>query len=347
MRSILLGIAAGIGILQTQATLQSIWLNVIEMLVAAAVLIALRKQRAAVRIPVFVLGGVVLGFCWASLFAQAYLSHELPAELEGRDLVVTGTIASLPGFSEQGARFDLRIEQALAIDGVVPTLPERVSLSWPAGFQGRAAQAVPDIQPGERWQLTVRLTRPHGNANPQGFDYEVWLLEQNLRATGSVRPDQTSAVKNIRRDQFVFSLANCVERSRAWLRARILAALPGKRYASVLVALVIGDQRGVQQSDWTVFTRTGIGHLISISGLHITMVAGLFALIGRALWRRSFFTQAELPLRLPAQKFAAMVAVTVAYLYVLLAGFGVPAQRTLYMIAVLAVALWSGRSGHE
>ena len=343
MRSILLGVAAGIGILQTQAALQSIWLMVVAMMVAVALLIALRKQRATLRIAGFALCGMVLGFCWATLFAQAYLSHALPAELEGRDLIVTGTIASLPGFSEQGARFDFRIEQVLAVDGVTPLLPERVSLSWPAGFQGRAAQPVPDVQPGERWQLTVRLTRPHGNANPQGFDYEVWLLEQNLRATGSVRPDQNSAIKNLRRDQFVFSLANCVERSRAWLRARILAALPGKRYASVLVALVIGDQRGVQQSDWTVFTRTGIGHLISISGLHITMVAGLFALIGRALWRRSFFTQAELPLRLPAQKFAALVAVTVAYLYVLLAGFGVPAQRTLYMIAVVAAALWSGR----
>ena len=343
MRSVLLGFAAGVGVLQTQAALQSIFLIITTMVAVTALLVALRKQRGMVRVPVFVFCGALLGFCWATLFAQVYLRHELPADLEGRDLVVTGTIASLPGFTEQGARFDFRIEQALAIDGVVPQLPERVSLSWPAGFQGRAAQPVPDVQPGERWQLTVRLTRPHGNANPQGFDYEVWLLEQNLRATGSVRPDNASVIKNQRVDRFAFSFNNCVERSRAWLRARILAALPGKRYASVLVALVIGDQRGVQQSNWTIFTRTGIGHLISISGLHITMVAGMFALIGRALWRRSFFTQAELPLRLPAQKFAALVAVIVAYLYVLLAGFGVPAQRTLYMIAVVAAALWCGR----
>ena len=343
MRSFLLGFAAGVGLLQTQAVLDSVWTMLVAMLIAVALLVVLRSQRSGLRITGLVLCGGVLGFCWATLFAQAYLQQSLPTELEGRDVVVTGTIASLPGWSEQGARFNFQIEEVQPVDGVVPRLPSRVSLGWPAGFQGRAAQPVPDIQPGERWQLTVRLTRPHGNANPQGFDYEVWLLEQNLRATGSVKPDQNSLVKNQRQDAFVFSFANCVERSRAWLRARILAALPGQRYASVLVALVVGDQRGVQQSDWTIFTRTGVGHLISISGLHITMVAGLFALIGRALWRRSFFAQAELPLRLPAQKFAALVAVTTAYLYVLLAGFGVPAQRTLYMIAVVAAALWSGR----
>jgi competence protein ComEC len=61
------------------------------------------------------------------------------------------------------------------------------------------------------------------------------------------------------------------------------------------------------------------------------------------LWRRSFFTGAQLPLRLPAQKVAALVGAGVALLYVLLAGFGVPAQRTLYMLAVVALALWTGR----
>jgi competence protein ComEC len=97
------------------------------------------------------------------------------------------------------------------------------------------------------------------------------------------------------------------------------------------------------QSDWKVFNRTGISHLVSISGLHITMVAGLFAALVAALWRRSFFTGAELPLRLPAQKAAALAGAAIALLYVLLAGFGVPAQRTLYMLSVVAAALWLGR----
>jgi competence protein ComEC len=160
-----------------------------------------------------------------------------------------------------------------------------------------------------------------------------------VRATGYVRAEVTNA----RLDAFVPRFGTLVERTRAILRERILDALQDKQYAGVIVALVIGDQRGIDQSDWQVFTRTGIGHLISISGLHITMIAGLAALAAASLWRRSFFTDAQLALRLPAQKVAALVGALTALLYVLLAGFGVPAQRTLYMLSVVALALWTGR----
>ncbi|AWL07582.1 DNA internalization-related competence protein ComEC/Rec2 [Massilia oculi] len=73
------------------------------------------------------------------------------------------------------------------------------------------------------------------------------------------------------------------------------------------------------------------------------MVAGLAAWIVASLWRRSFWTDAQLPLRLPAQKAAALAGAMVALMYVLLAGFGVPAQRTFYMLAVVAAAVWCGR----
>lgn len=73
------------------------------------------------------------------------------------------------------------------------------------------------------------------------------------------------------------------------------------------------------------------------------MLAGLAAWAMSWLWRRSFFTGANLPLHLPAQKAAALAGALVALLYVLLAGFGVPAQRTFYMLAVVALALWCGR----
>lgn len=330
--------------LQLQAALLPMTWAAALLMTAVALLVAFKSiPRRAIRLPLVASIAVVLGFAWATLFAQYYLQQSLPAALEGRDITVVGTIDSLPASVEQGVRFNFAVERVMPLDGVTPVLPRRLALAWSSGFFGQITQAVGDVQPGERWQLTVRLARPHGNANPFGFDYEAWLLEQNLRATGYVRPDTDVALKNVRLASFVLSPGNLVERSRAWLRARILAALPDKRYAGVLVALVVGDQRGVAQTDWTIFTRTGIGHLISISGLHITMVAGLFALLGKALWRRSFFTDAALPLRLPAQQFGVLVGVAVALLYVLLAGFGVPAQRTLYMLSVVALALWCGR----
>jgi competence protein ComEC len=333
MRIAICSFVAGVAWLQCQPALPAPWS---ALALGAALLPAcLMVRHARWRIPLSVAGGALLGFGWAAWLAHGALADRLAAADEGRDVALVGTIDNLPNRFDGGVRFNVAVERVL--DGRM-TVPPRIALSWYAGLHGTAAP-VGDVQPGQRWQLTVRLQRPHGNANPGGFDYEAWLLEQGVRATGYVRADDG----NRQLDAFVASPGVIVERVRATLRARIQTALAGRTYAGVIVALVIGDQRGIDQADWQVFNRTGIGHLISISGLHITMIAGLAAWAVSALWRRSFFTDARLPLLLPAQKVAALAGAVVALLYVLLAGFGVPAQRTLYMLSVVALALWMGR----
>jgi competence protein ComEC len=357
MRMAIIGFAGGAAFLQTRASLPAIpvmaW--AVGFLSAWLALWQLASKRRLIDDGALghrvwgathaVLVGAIVGFYWAAWLAHGVLSSQLASADEGRDFTVIGTVDNLPYRFAQGARFNFAVERVLDGGGAAGTpppvparVPPRIALSWYAGFRDQVTE-VGDVQPGERWQLTVRLQRPHGNANEYGFDYEAWLLEQGVRATGYVRPHPA----NRRLDSFVFSASNVIEHSRAVLRARILAALPDKPYAGVIVALVVGDQRGIDQSDWKVFTNTGIGHLVSISGLHITMVAGLFALAAFTLWRHSFFTRAQLPLLLPAQKVAALVGAAVALFYVLLAGFGVPAQRTLYMLIVVAVALWLNR----
>jgi len=93
-----------------------------------------------------------------------------------------------------------------------------------------------------------------------------------------------------------------IDLSREVLRDKIYRALPDYPYASILVALVIGEQSEVAQTDWKLFNRTGIGHLVSISGLHITMVAGLFASLAGMVWRQSwFFGAGKACLLVPAQ----------------------------------------------
>ena len=328
MRCLILGFVAGAALLQTRASLPGDYL--LSGMASAGLLMLLPGRPL-----LSMFAGVSLGFCWAACLAQIALAPTLSKQDEGRDLTVVGIVDSLPYSFDQGVRFHLVVEE---VRGAHSALPPRIALAWYTGFRG-SEQQVGDVQPGERWRLTVRLQRPHGNANPHGFDYEAWLLEQGVRATGYVRPDGG----NQRIDRFVAGFSTIVGSARATLRARIRAALPGKQYAGVIVALVVGDQRAIDQSDWKVFNRTGISHLVSISGLHITMVAGLFAWIAASLWRRSFFTSAQLPLMIPAQKVAALAGAGVGLLYVLLAGFGIPAQRTLYMLTVVAIALWFGR----
>ncbi len=286
----------------------------------------------AARIVAIVVAAAALGAAWSAWLAQQRLAEALPASLEGRDLQLTGVVADLPDAVPAGLRFRFCVEQAM-LDGTPVPVPRLIALGWYA-----AGGELPALQPGQRWQLVARLKRPHGLLNPQGFDAEAWWLTEGIRATGSVRPGTAQLTA-----AFVPGLRDMIGRVRGWLRARIAAALPEKRYASVIIALVIGDQRGVASSDWELFNRTGIGHLVSISGLHITMIAALVAGIAHILWRQPLICGGTLPLRVPAQQVAAAAGLLAALAYVALAGFGIPAQRTLLMLAVAAAASWSAR----
>jgi competence protein ComEC len=172
--------------------------------------------------------------------------------------------------------------------------------------------------------------------NPGGFDLEAWMLERNLRASGYVRDNAVQAAPRLL-DERVLQPGPLVDRGRDALRAKLQQALAGTRYGGVLIALVLGDQRAIAEEDWLLFNRTGISHLVSISGLHITMIAGLAAAGVGLLWRRS----RRLLLLAPVQTAAAVAGMLAALLYCLLAGWGVPAQRTFFMLATVAVALLS------
>ncbi|HEX8964701.1 MAG TPA: DNA internalization-related competence protein ComEC/Rec2 [Rhodocyclaceae bacterium] len=289
-----------------------------------------RKRAAALA------GAFLLGISWAGLRAQLRLADELAPANEGRDVEIVGVVAGLPQPFENGLRFAFDVEQAPA--GV----PSHVSLAWyreaRRGWHGEDDDmaAAQRVHAGERWRLQVRLKRPHGNLNPHGYDYEAALLERGVRATGYVRTSE----RNARQDEFALGFGYAVERLRERVRERFQRVLGDAPYAGVLVALAVGDQRAIDPGLWQTFARTGTTHLMSISGSHITMLAGLAWWIAAALWRRS----ARLPLRLPAQKAAAAAGFLAALAYSLLAGFEVPAQRTLFMLGIVAAALWSGRS---
>lgn len=336
MRLAIVAFSAGVLICQWQVLLLA-WpvLALIGVLALAAAAVAPRVRGAALRRASWIAAGTLAGFAWASGVAQLRLADALDPALEGRDIRLVGTVIGLPETLDRGQRFEFELDA-----NSPPGVPRRLLLGWYRARKGAADEAADDVEAtqvhaGERWQLTLRLKRPHGNINPHGFDYEALLFERGLRATGYVRKAQTNA----RLDDFVPRLDTLVARTRERVRERIQRALPDRELAGVLVALVIGDQNAIDADLWTVFNRTGVTHLMAISGLHITMIAGLFAWLVSAAWRRVPW----LALRLPAQKAAVVAGWTAALLYCLLAGFGVPAQRTLIMISVVALALWRGR----
>ena len=314
-----------------------------------------RPGPRAVGLTVFVVA-VLLGFGLTGWRADTFQAGALNPALEGRDIAVKGMVLAMPQVSEDAVRFRLGVESA-SLNGQTVTLPPQILLGWYSGFAGRETKSLPaqdsdaselalelqrkpqPLRAGERWQMTVRLKAPHGNSNPHGFDYELWLWEQGIQATGYVRagPHDAPPVRLSSSWQYP------VEQARQAVREAIYQRVDNRQLAGVLAALVVGDQNAIERADWDVFRATGVAHLMSISGLHITMFAWLASLLLGSLWRRSVRLTPRLCLALPASHAGALGGLMLATLYALFSGWGVPAQRTIWMLATVVLLRQSGR----
>lgn len=303
-------------------------------LASAIGLVAWRGGSAHMAALVLCLALALAAFAATGWRAAQRLAVSLPAALEGRDLQLTGVIERMPQPGPQGTRFVFRVEQA-RLDEQPVSVPPRISLGWYRDVDGEAMLAAPaqELRAGQRWQLAARLRRPHGALNPHGFDLELWLFEQGIRASGSVRATAADAPRLLAE-----GVGHAVERARQTVRDAILLRVPDAQAAGVLAALAVGDQAAIARDDWELFRDTGVAHLMSISGLHVTLFAWLAAALIGPLWRLS----PRLMLALPAPLAARWGGVAAAAGYALLAGWGVPAQRTLWMLLTLALLRSSG-----
>lgn len=320
----------GIWLLQQQAELLNIHLA--WWLLLAIPAHWLPQQSIWLRITrhgLLLTSALACGFFYASWMAQQRLADELPPAWQGRDITLTGVIAEMPRQHERGAGFAFDVENIVTPDAHVP---RHILLSI---YRDEKSPAL-EPHAGERWQFTVRLKQPHGTSNPHQFDFEAWALERDLRAVGYVH----NKGDNRRITAQVLAFGYHIEHLREAVRTRFQNTLGDAPYAGVLSALAIGDQGSISASQWQIFTRTGVNHLMSISGLHITLLAGFAFALTYHLWRRS----EKLTLHLPARKAAALIGFAVALTYALLAGYGIPAQRTIYMLACVVLTLWSSRN---
>jgi competence protein ComEC len=355
------GFVAGAALQLQQAVLQPGWIY--AALLAASALAAgscfwLPSSRLAGAAATLVFA-LLFGFGLTGLRASMFQASALPPALEGRDIALTGRVLAMPQRNDDGLRFRFAVESA-RLDGAAVRLPPRVYLGWYAGFGFREPAAgaggpdnpeagaspapalqrqPPTLRAGERWQMTVRLKAPHGNSNPHGFDYELWLWEQGLQATGYVRAGPRDPVPQLVSD----SWRHPVERARQALRDAVYARVNDRQLAGVVTALLVGDQNAIERADWDVFRATGVAHLMSISGLHITMFAWLAAQGIGWFWRRSARWAPALCLALPAGRAGAWGGLLLAAGYALLSGWGVPAQRTVWMLAAVVVLRQSGK----
>ena len=340
---LLSGFVAGCALQLQQETL---WNGLIygSFILSALVLyamVAIKKvaNGAASQVAVLLLAAC-LGFGLTGLRAVVFANQSLNPALEGKDLVVTGRVVAMPQRSESGLRFRFSVESA-SLDGQAVAVAPRIYLAWYAGVVAEAdsmlgLQRQPaDLRAGERWHMTVRLKAPHGNSNPFGFDYELWLWEQGLQATGYVR----AGPKDPAPERLDTSWQHPVEQVRQRVKDAIYAQVSDRRAAGLIAALVVGDQNAIDRADWDVFRATGVAHLMSISGLHVTMFAWLAAWLVGWLWRRS----EVLCLVFPAPSAALLGGLLLATVYAVFSGWGVPSQRTIWMLATVGLLRFWGK----
>lgn len=319
MRSTVLAFLGGALVLQTFATLPSMWWPLALLPAALLIWLAARKWPR-LGYGLLLVWACLAGLCYTAWRADLLLREALPAALEGRDLWVEGHVADLPQPAERGLRFRFDVEQA-RLDMQAVRVPRRIQLS----VYGDGPGLNLPLRVGDRWRLLVRLKRPHGFQNPSGFDYEAYLLRERVRATGYVRSRQPAVL--LASDPFSYPLG----RLRQQIGARVQAALPDNPFAGMVTAFINGDETGIRDAQWEVLQRTGTGHLVAISGMNIGFIAGLMFFLVRRAW--AWLGNAALCW--PAPKAAAVGALLAATVYAALAGFAIPTQRALIMLAVV------------
>jgi competence protein ComEC len=253
-------------------------------------------------------GWLLLGYSWSAFYCVLTVGNWLPEELEGREIEVSGMLTDFPRHAERGWQFDFYAEE----------LGGKIRLS--TYDQGNESPA-PDFSC--RYKFLVKLKRPRGLLNFEQYDYQAWLLQAGYRATGYVR-----AIKSCEphRADIILSMRSSVA---SWINASSISA-----YAkSTMLGLLIGSYVDIDIFQWQILRDSGTIHLLSVSGLHIVLIAALVHFCIRKIVCFLVF-----PLRwLPDDYWAGCAALSFATLYALLAGFSVATQRSLIMVAVAVI----------
>ena len=283
---------------------------------AGAVFLLWRLRRSFFRNAALVGVALLLGVGWAGWQANQRLGEQLPGDLEGQRVAVSGYLCSIPSPGHfSSLRFSVCVTQ-WHDQPVGAGLPSRLRLAW-------YGQDQPTL-PSHRLRLEVVLKRPHGSLNDVGFRYEDWLFRKGFRATGSVR--------GVAVDTTVPCQLRChYHAAHAGLARWVEQRFAGADHLPLMRSLLVGDRGHLDASHWQVLQATGTVHLVAISGLHL----GLIALGTGFLARRVL-------LLLPVGRFGELGRRRVLFafisgcclLYALMAGFTVPTQRALVMVLV-------------
>lgn len=279
----------------------------------------------------------LLGLFLSSYQAEKLLHHRIAPNLEGKELLISGSIRGIPSIRDDGVRFIFDVTEAKVVDEPDQSINLKgfVKLGW--------YQQVQAINAGEFWQLKVKLKRPSGFMNPGGFDFERWLFSEKIVATGYVRTskklDDTRNSKLHRQS----TIKGTVDYWRQKIHEKVQSSVQKESSAAMLSALLVAARDKLSQEQWELLQSTGTSHLVAISGLHIAVIASFAFFPVMLLWRLFPRFNEYIPLPLAS----ALIGTLFAFIYAVLAGFTLPTQRAFLIVSMLLWSLTSRRNYHS
>lgn len=297
-----------------------LWMGSAGLIAFSLSLLFVRFQP--LRLFFFALGLIILGLS-ASLLRTYLLKTEMlhyplpPLVLEG-SIVRVELKPTLKGALYQ--RLILTDLKAETLD----KLPQKIRLS----LKGKRER----LWPGQRIRIKAKLIPIADPSIPHGFDFRRQAYFNGLGATGfAFSPPEVLGSEPTWRTSF--------EKRREKITAYFLDNLPFPKGA-IAAALITGDKSAIPESVREDFVNSGLAHILAISGLHLTIIAGVVFMI----LRRGIALIPPLCLAYNSKKIAAWTTIGITFLYLVLSGFGIPAQRSFIMISVVMGAVLMDRT---
>ncbi|MEO5365340.1 MAG: ComEC family competence protein [Magnetococcus sp. WYHC-3] len=291
-----------------------------------AMLTALAASLAAfniggVRLPMLLLLCAGMGFCAAKLRTEWVYTPILQKKINVTD--VAGTVEMVELFAEgSGVRLLLK---DLAIEDLAP---ENTPLRARIKLRGS-----PDLRAGDRVRMLAGLNPPSPPVLPGGFDYQRYMYFQKIGAIG-FSFGEPELVERPQKGGLFSAIEN--------LRTQITAQLSDTLGAggAVAAALLVGHRSAIPESDQEAIRDAGLAHMLSISGLHISLFFGMVFFAVRLMMA----AVPLLALKHPIKNYAAMAAMGATIFYAAVAGASVPTLRSVLMMGVVFFAILLNRT---
>jgi competence protein ComEC len=297
----------------------------------------------------------LVGISYGYISASSIINKQLPIDLDNKMFIVDGLVSGLVKNSSTSIRFDLIINRLFLADennhlSVLDVHKyKKIRLSY-YRHNKKFIDNKNAVNTGDNWQFLVKLKRPRGFVNPAGFDYQGYLLSEDIAATGYVKKSDRNIKYNNKCIDPPFSLfiVACV---RAKLNKFLMINFNDSKVLGMLTGLMIGEKSRITKAQWQTLKDTGTIHLLAISGLHIGLAATIGYWLGKFFQRCLQIIMYRLYGHLNTKGFlgsgrwlASIISMLFALAYSLLAGLSLPTQRALIMLSVLHIGLLFSRN---